>query len=109
MAIRFSWIWPTTRRSIRGRGWYLRDFPNAFPVGDVTELAPATPSAIVTRPLPTAEFPEGYVGQRFRLTESWSDAGLSLRERLAWLVYRQPVGSEESVEWQVWTRIPGGQ
>ena len=88
-------------------GWYLRDFPNAFPVSDVHELEPALPVVVITRPLLETEYPEGYVGQRFRLTETWSDAGLSLRERIAWFVYRRPAGAEDATELQVWTRIPG--
>jgi len=80
--------------------WYLRDFPNAREVAYVGNQPAAT--ALVTVMRPPAEWPAGYVGQRFRLRETWPTQTLSAGEYLRWLFYRDPVGVVEATEVQVW-------
>ena len=85
-------------------GWYLRNFHRAQAVSDV-RLAPDH-RALVTLPLPQEQRPYGYTGQHFRFREEWPAQTLTLRERLRWFLYRDPVGHAPASEFQVWVRLP---
>jgi uncharacterized protein (TIGR03663 family) len=83
--------------------WYLRDYPRARAVASVGSQPEAT--ALVTQARTREQRPVGYMGQRFRLQETWSEQGLSSRERLRWLIYREPVGTAQaSAEIDLWVR-----
>lgn len=88
-------------------GWYLRDFSRALPVASVGPQPLS--SALITHALPKEQWPEGYAGQRFRLRERWPSQKLSTRDRLRWLIYREPVGHLSFDEAQVWLRMPTGR
>lgn len=86
--------------------WALRDYPNAQAVASVGQAPQAM--ALVTAPRDKDTRPSGYMGQRFRLRETWSSQGLSFRDRLRWFIYRSPVGAEQATEIELWVRLPGG-
>ena len=85
-------------------GWYLREFPKARSVTLVGPLDSATMLVTVER----EQWPPGYVGHHYRLEESWPDQSLTFRQRLKWLLFRDPVGSETAGSVQVWVRTPDG-
>jgi len=87
--------------------WALRYYPNAQEVASVGQASQAT--ALVTAPRDKDSRPSGYIGQRFRLRESWSGEGLSFRDHLRWFIYRSPVGAEQATEINLWVRLPGGE
>ncbi|MCD6518576.1 MAG: hypothetical protein J7M05_01440, partial [Anaerolineae bacterium] len=86
--------------------WYLRAFPNArvltFPKRPEAEV-------LITKVWSQQEWPKGYVGQRFRLKEHFPAQELSLREKLRWFLYREPVGTEKASEIEVWVRLSKAQ
>ena len=84
-------------------GWYLRDLANLRTVG-LAELNP-TNAALVARVHPEEQFPNGYAGQPFRLTVSWPQQDLTIRERLRWFIFRDPVGREASDDVRVWVKL----
>lgn len=85
--------------------WYLRDYPRARAVASVGPQPQAT--ALLTWARSREERPAGYVGQRFRLQEAFNEDELSSRERLRWLIYREPVGRAQALaEVQLWVRPP---
>ncbi len=81
-------------------GWYLRDFANAEAVPGA-RMAPGR-TVLVTLPLTPEERPAGYMAQRFWLRTEPPAQALSLREKLRWFLYRDPVGQESATEFQVW-------
>lgn len=87
--------------------WYLRDYPNARAIPSIGPQ----PDAMVLVSLGRAqgEWPVGYVGQRFRLRETWTGEGISPRDRLRWLFYRHPAGGIEATGVQVWVRLAAGE
>jgi uncharacterized protein (TIGR03663 family) len=87
--------------------WYLRDYPNAQAVASLGTQPEAM--ALVTSKRPKAEWPQGYMGQRFRLFETWQGDNLSSKDRLRWLIYRAPVGTVQGTEVEVWVRPPTGK
>jgi len=85
--------------------WYLRDYPRAQAMASVGSQS--GPTALVTGARSREERPVGYIGQRFRLQETWSEQGLSSRERLRWLIYREPVGTvQATAEIELWVKPP---
>lgn len=85
--------------------WYLRDYPRAQAMASAGSQPEAT--ALLTWARSREERPVGYMGQRFRLQETWSEQGLSSRERLRWLIYREPVGTAQaSAEIELWIKPP---
>ena len=84
--------------------WYLRDYPRARETAYVGTQHMAT--ALVTSLRPSSEWPAGYLGQRFRLRETWPAQRLSAPERLRWLFYRDPVGVVQATEVHVWVHPP---
>ena len=85
--------------------WYLRDYPKARAVGYVG--SPPQASVLVTEARPTRErWATGYARERFRLHETWPTQALSIRQRLRWLLYRDPVGVEDVTEIELWVRLP---
>ena len=87
-------------------GWYLRDYPKARSMASVDGRSEAR--ALVTRVRPKEARIGGYAAQRFRLHEMWTEEGVSVRERLRWLLYRDAVGSEQTTEMELWVRLPSG-
>jgi hypothetical protein len=86
--------------------WTLRDYAKASALPAITSYTEAT--ALVTRLRAPEERPPGYAAQRFRLQETWPEQVLSIRERLRWLLYREPVGYLSPVEIQLWVRLVQG-
>jgi len=87
-------------------GWYLRDYPKARSMASVDGRSEAR--ALVTRVRSKEARIAGYAAQRFRLQEMWTEEGVSIRERLRWLLYRDAVGSEQTTEMELWVRLPSG-
>lgn len=85
-------------------GWILREYPKARPVASID---PRTESmALITRMRAKEEWPAGFMGQTFRLRETWDDATLSSRARLRWAIMRDPVGKVQATEVYLWVRPP---
>lgn len=82
--------------------WYFRDYWRARRIGG---LGGEDAEALLTA-AEGAAAPPGYVGQAFRLQETWSwwTPELSWPDRLRWLVYRAPVGEEGSRDVIYWVR-----
>jgi hypothetical protein len=87
--------------------WYLRDYVKARAVPAITPYTEAT--ALITRPRPPEDRPAGYAAQRFWLQETWPQQGLSIREQLRWLFYRDPVGYPTPTEIQLWVKLAQGE
>jgi len=85
-------------------GWATRDMVNAEAVDGIG----ASPEAIVllTPAREAEDWPVGYIGQRYAVTETFSRQGLSTRERLKWFFYRDLVGAEQPTDLHVWVRLP---
>jgi hypothetical protein len=84
--------------------WYLRNYPKAH---EATIDFTATPNTVKITPLlDKADWPNGYAGQRYRLFESFPAQALTRRERLLWMIYREPVGSVASTDVIFWVRLP---
>lgn len=84
-------------------GWYLRDMRN---LRLVDGIEPGTMrEALVTLPRAEGSWPAGYVGQRFRWQESFPSQSLTDRQQLRWIMYRDPVGTEQASEVELWVRI----
>jgi len=62
-------------------------------------------TALVSLGRARGEWPVDYVGQRFRLRETWTGEAISPRDRLRWWFYRHPMGEVEATEVQVWVRL----
>jgi len=89
--------------------WGLRDYPRAGPAPVARAGAPV--ATVLLRPSAAEEdWPAGYVGQTFRLRETWdwANSGLPWRDRLRWLLYRQPVGEEDTETLVLWVRMADG-
>ncbi|MBN1400292.1 MAG: hypothetical protein JXA74_05625, partial [Anaerolineae bacterium] len=87
--------------------WTLRHYANARALPAITSYTEAT--VLITRPRAPEARPPGYATQRFRWRETWPEQGLSVREQLRWLLYREPVGYLSPTEIQLWIRlVPGG-
>ncbi len=85
--------------------WTLRDYPLAAPAPVARAGEPS--AMVLLRPSTEAAYwPAGYVGQTFRLRETWdwTTAGLPWHERLRWLLFREPVGREGAETIQFWVR-----
>jgi hypothetical protein len=87
-------------------GWTLRHYPNALPTWR-PHAAPDVWPAMITPSLPPDERPTGYVGQRFRLVETWDWGAtpFAARERLRWFLYREPVGQALGEEVILWAPV----
>jgi len=89
--------------------WGLRDYPRASPAPVARAGAPV--ATVLLRPSAAEEdWPAGYVGQTFRLRETWdwATSGLPWHDRLRWLLYRQPVGEEDTETLVLWVRMADG-
>jgi len=76
--------------------WYLREFKH---VTYTTTPGPAPKTPVVLTPAPKDALPlGGYVGQRLRLTSTWSPAGLSLPDLLKWYFFRSPSGALQNTD-----------
>ena len=83
--------------------WYTSRFPNARAVIAVGPRPSAT--VLITAARERADWPKGYAAQRFPLVTEFPEQPLSVRERLRWLIYRDPVGTEQPRELQVWVKL----
>jgi len=85
-------------------GWATRDMIAAQKVDGISPTSDA--AMLLTPARGTEDWPVGYVGQRFRVTGTFSHQGLTTRERLKWFFYRDPVGEVLSTDLQIWVRLP---
>ncbi|NLG28024.1 MAG: hypothetical protein GX557_08940, partial [Chloroflexi bacterium] len=84
-------------------GWYLRDSANAR-VAEI-DFGALARTALITPLLSDAEWPAGYAGQRFWLTETFDGRQLTRRERLLWWIYREPVSVAQPTEIVFWVKL----
>ncbi|MHB0858442.1 MAG: hypothetical protein ACYC5M_12830 [Anaerolineae bacterium] len=84
--------------------WYLRDYSRARAMSTVDPNLGTT--ALLTTAREQADWPSGYMGQRFRWRERWPAQHLSLPERIRWFLYRYPAGLVAADEVQFWVRPP---
>jgi uncharacterized protein (TIGR03663 family) len=84
-------------------GWYLREQTHLVTEG-LVDVNP-THAALVALARADEQFPVGYVGQHFRLVESWPAQELTTRERLRWFFFRDPVGRLQNETVRVWVRL----
>ncbi len=82
--------------------WYLRNFPVVV-VGE--EPPPASlPAAVVSEETLSAE---GYLGQRYRLDETWRAPGpWSAQQILAWYLFGEPPVAPDPRDIILWIRTP---
>ncbi|NLG27810.1 MAG: hypothetical protein GX557_07840, partial [Chloroflexi bacterium] len=85
-------------------GWYLRNSSNAR-VAEIDFGAPAR-TALISPLLSATDWPTGYAGQRFWLTETFDARQLTRRERLLWWIYREPVSAVQPTEIVFWVKLP---
>ncbi len=90
-------------------GWYLRDYPTvrvpSITSGDLGGAALLGPA------LEEPDWPVGYVGTRFSLTETWdwATADVSRTGQLRWFLYRTPVGRPQAEQIELWVRPAVGE
>lgn len=89
-------------------GWYLRDYPLASEEPMVRAGAPVA-TVLIRHSEGPADWPAQYVGQAFRLRETWdwSTSGLLWHDRLRWFLFREPVGTEGAETVHCWVRLLG--
>lgn len=89
-------------------GWYLRDYPLAGEEPVARAGAPAA-TVLIRHSEEPADWPAQYVGQAFRLRETWDWAasGLPWHDRLRWYLFREPVGTEGAETVHCWVRLLG--
>ncbi|MHB1295789.1 MAG: hypothetical protein ACYC4R_12425 [Anaerolineae bacterium] len=80
--------------------WHLRDYSQARAVSAIDAGLGRT--ALLAAVRAEADWPAGYVAQRFRWREYWPAQYLSLPERIRWFLYRYPSGMVAADEVQFW-------
>lgn len=85
--------------------WRLRDYRNLSQANSVTEVSPEA-AAIITPPgVKELGLGEGFFGQDFGLDAIWSPVGLSAKELVRWLVYRELNVLPLSNQAVLWLRV----
>jgi len=91
--------------------WQLRNFKYLTQTDSLSGV-PAS-SAIITAPPADKEqgldLGEAYLGQDFDLDAAWSPVGLSPKDLLNWLIYRQAGTRPEGQKVVLWLRLEQGQ
>ncbi|MCB9077235.1 MAG: hypothetical protein H6631_06565 [Anaerolineaceae bacterium] len=83
--------------------WQLRHFKNVTPTGSI--ITPPTTTAVITLTADDQQpnLGESYIGQDFALNSVWSPVGLSAKDLINWLIYREvaqrPQRGNQAVLW----------
>jgi len=89
--------------------WQLRNYENLERAGSIAQ-APAT-RAVIT-PVPAENDPElgleeAYIGQDFAVNQVWSPVGMSIKDLVEWLIYREVDLRPDSNKVVLWLRAGG--
>ena len=87
--------------------WQLRNYSNLQQVPSAINLE--LPSAIITAATEENEFNSGeaYLGQDFALNAIWSPVGMSPKELINWLIYREVEQLPERNSVILWLKVNG--
>ncbi|MCB0177895.1 MAG: glycosyltransferase family 39 protein [Anaerolineae bacterium] len=83
--------------------WQLRNFKNVTPTGSI--ITPPNTTAVITLTADDEQpnLGEAYIGQDFALNSVWSPVGLSAKDLINWLIYREvaqrPQRGNQAVLW----------